>query len=90
MITAKQAHDIATKVQESLQGGIMDIIYKVIESEAKVGGQRTVVAANNYTMPVMMKELENKGFKVSITNTIDRTVLNSKTEERIYELTISW
>ena len=86
MITAKQAHDIATKVQESLQGGIMDIIYKVIESEAKVGGQSTVVAANNYTMPVMMKELENKGFKVSITNTFDRTITN----ERIYEITISW
>ena len=90
MITAKQAHDIETKVQESLQGGIMDILYKVIESEAKVGGQRTVVAANNYTMPVMMKELENKGFKVTISNTIDRPVLNPKTEERIYEITISW
>ena len=86
MITAKQAHDIATKVQESLQWGIMDILYKGIESEAKVGGQRTVVAANNYTMPVMMKELENKGFKVSITNTIDRPITN----ERIYGLTISW
>ena len=86
MITAKQAHDIATKVQENLQGGIMDILYKVIESEAKVGGQRTVVAANIYTAPVMMKELENKGFKVSITNTIDRPITN----ERIYEITISW
>lgn len=86
MITAKQAHDIATKVQESLQGGIMDILYKVIESEAKVGGQRTVVAANFYTAPLMMKELENKGFKVSITNTIDRPITN----ERIYEITISW
>ncbi len=86
MITAKQAHDIATKVQESLQGGIMDILYKVIESEAKRGGQSTVVAANNYTMPVMMKELENKGFKVSITNTFDRPITN----ERIYEITISW
>ena len=90
MITAKQAHDIATKVQETLQEGIVDIIFQLIESEAKRGGQSTVVAANNYTMPVMMKELENKGFKVSITNTIDRHVLNSKTEERIYEITISW
>lgn len=86
MITAKQAHDITTKVQESLQGGIMDILYKRIESEAKKGGQSTVVAANNYTMPVMMKELENKGFKVSVTNTIDRPITN----ERIYEITISW
>ena len=86
MITAKQVHDIAMKVQESLQRDIMDIIYKVIESEAKRGGQSTVVAANKYTMPVMMKELENKGFKVSITNTFDRPITN----ERIYEITISW
>ena len=90
MITAKQAHDIATKVQESLQGGIMDILYKVIESEAKVGGQRTVAPPNIYPAPLLMKELENKGFKVSISNTIDRPVLNPKSEERIYEITISW
>ena len=86
MITVIEAHEIAAIVQKTLQEGIMDIIYKLIEGEAKRGGQSTVVAANDYTMPVMMKDLENKGFKVSITNTFDRPITN----ERIYEISISW
>lgn len=86
MITVIEAHEIARIVQETLQEGIMDIIFQLIESEAKRGGQSTVVAANKYTMPVMMKELENKGFKVSVTNTFDHPITN----ERIYEITISW